>query len=200
MRPPHQPNTYVIGMLNVGAAVQQQPHNVRVAVAGCIHQRRGPPLLASGAPQHNASAHAPPAAAGAALTQFLYSSGCTPWSSSRRTSSTRPSPAALYSCSAAMTETSSVNRSFPVLPIYGRKWRRRRAAAARAAAHGARHVAPAVARASARHSKAPAISVAPWRVANRAPPRAAHSRPQARSPVWLAGRSVQGAPAAYTRW
>ena len=49
-------------MLDVGAVVQQQPHNVRAAVLGCPHQRRIPVLLAgaSGAPQHNRSAHAPP--------------------------------------------------------------------------------------------------------------------------------------------
>ena len=51
MRPPRQP-TYVAGMLNVGAAVQQQPHNVRVAVVGCQYQRRGPVLLASGPVGH----------------------------------------------------------------------------------------------------------------------------------------------------
>ena len=54
-------STYVvIGKLGVGAAVQQQPHNVRLAVVGCRHQRRPPALLASEAPEHKASAHAPP--------------------------------------------------------------------------------------------------------------------------------------------
>ena len=62
--PPHPStqagaSTYVTGMLDVGTAVQQQPHNVRVAADGCKHQRR-PVLLASGAPQHDASVHTPP--------------------------------------------------------------------------------------------------------------------------------------------
>ena len=32
--------TYLAGMVDVGAAVQQQLHNVRVAVLGCHHQHR----------------------------------------------------------------------------------------------------------------------------------------------------------------
>ena len=46
-------STYDVFKLDIGATVQQQPHNVRVAAAGCRHQRRGPALQVSGAPEHN---------------------------------------------------------------------------------------------------------------------------------------------------
>ena len=52
MPPPPPPlagaSTYVIGMVHVSAALQQQPPSVRVADVGCPHQRREPALLASG--------------------------------------------------------------------------------------------------------------------------------------------------------
>ena len=40
----HAGRTYVGNKAHVGAALQQQPHNVRVAVAGCPHQRHAPVL------------------------------------------------------------------------------------------------------------------------------------------------------------
>ena len=41
VRRSHAGRTYMrLNMVHVGAVLQQQPHNVRVAVVGCIHQRR----------------------------------------------------------------------------------------------------------------------------------------------------------------